>query len=277
MDPLIVASAGRDAEPSSSFSDTPAQEALGVRTGLGRMSDAVSIRLLNGLEPDVAAELLGQAQRRVVRADEVLFTAGQPARSVHVLTSGTARLVQTAPNGARVIIKYVRSGEIFGSPALLDRFYPVDAVAVTECVELQWSSEFVRAVIDRHPRVALNVIHDLETRLREMENRLRDLSNEPVEHRLARAILKLVETFGQETLEGIEIPFPVSRQDLADLIGSTLPTVSRTLRAWEAQRQIRRYRRRLVIADVEAVARVLYKETPLDPKPRRSNRRATRR
>ncbi|KLK92949.1 hypothetical protein AA309_11960 [Microvirga vignae] len=51
----------------------------------------------------------------------------------------------------------------------------------------------------------------------------------------------------------------MSRQDLADLIGSTLPTVSRTLGAWESQRQIRRYRRRLVIADVEAVASVIYK------------------
>jgi hypothetical protein len=65
--------------------------------------------------------------------------------------------------------------------------------------------------------------------------------------------------------EGIEISFPVGR-DLADLIGGTLPTLSRTLRAWETQRQIRCHRRRLVIADIEAVAR-----------PRRGHRRATRR
>jgi CRP-like cAMP-binding protein len=118
--------------------------------------------------------------------------------------------------------------------------------------------------VNRHPQLALNVIRDLETRLREMESRLRDLSTEPVEQRLARAILKLVETFGQRTAEGVEIPFPVSRQDLADLIGSTLHMVSRTLRAWETQRRIRRYRRRLVIADIEAVARVLYREPPAE-------------
>jgi CRP-like cAMP-binding protein len=239
--------------------------------------DAVSIGLLKGLDSDVATELLLQAQRRTVRADEVLFAAGQPARSVHVLASGVARLMQTTSNGARVIVKYVRPGEIFGSPALLDKFYPTDAVAVTECVELQWPSQLLRTFIGRDPRVALNVIQDLETRLREMEGRLRDLSNEPVEHRLARAILNLVDTFGRPVAEGVEIPFPVSRQDLADLIGSTLPTVSRTLRTWETQRQIRRYRRRLVIADVEAVARVLYKEAPMESKPRRSHRRATRR
>lgn len=234
---------------------------------------AAAIGLLQGLDPKAATDLLEQAQRRTMVADEVLFTAGRPARSVHVLASGAAKLMQTTPSGARVIVKYVKPGEIFGSPALLDRFYPTDAVAVTDCVELQWPSELIRTVIDRHPRVALNVIGDLEARLREMEGRLRDLSNEPVEHRLARAILKLVDTFGQQTGEGVEIPFPVSRQDLADLIGSTLPTVSRTLRAWETQRQIQRYRRRLVIADVEAVARILYQEAAPERKPRRSHRR----
>jgi len=238
--------------------------------------DIAVIGLFKGLEPDVAADLLRQAQRRVVHADEVLYAAGKPARAVHVLASGAAKLIQTTPKGGRVIVKYVRPGEIFGSPALLDKFYPADAVAVMEGVELQWPSEVIRTFIDRHPRVALNVIQDLEARLREMEGRLRDLSNEPVEQRLAGAILKLVETFGQEAPEGIEIPFPVSRQDLADLIGSTLPTVSRTLRAWETQRQIRRSRLRLVIADVEAVARVLYQESAPTSKPRRSHRRTTR-
>lgn len=240
-------------------------------------ADVENIGLLAGLAPDVAANLLGQALRRTVRADEVLFTAGEPARSVHVLASGVVKLVQTMPGGAKVIVKYVRPGETFGSPALLDKFYPVTAVAVMECAELHWSPEVVRTFIDRHPRVALNVIGDLEARLREMEGRLRDLSNEPVEHRLARAILKLVDTFGRQTNDGVEIPFPVGRQDLADLIGSTLPTVSRTLRTWETQRQIRRHRRRLVIADVEAVARVLYQEAPPEPKPRRSHRRPARR
>jgi len=236
--------------------------------------DEVSIGLLAGLEPAVVAKLLEQAQRRRVPADEELFSAGQPARSVHVLASGAAKLVQTTPKGARVIVKYVRPGEVFGSPALLDKFYPATAIAVAESVELQWPSEVVRAFIASHPRMALNVIADLETRLREMEGRLRDLSNEPVEHRLARAILRLVDTFGRQTGEGVEIPFPVSRQDLADLIGSTLPTISRTLRAWETQRQINRYRRRLVIADVEAVARILYQDVSPEQKPRRSHRRA---
>ncbi|RDI60745.1 Crp/Fnr family transcriptional regulator [Microvirga subterranea] len=238
--------------------------------------NALSIGLLRGLDAGAASELLRHARRRIVSPDEVLFAEGEAAQAVHVLASGVARLVQTTPTGARVIVKYVRPGEIFGSPALLAGRYPVHAITVTQGVELQWPSEFIRDLVDRHPLVALNVIHDLETRLREMESRLRDLSSEPVEQRLARTILRLVDTFGETVPEGVEIPFPVSRQDLADLIGSTLPTVSRTLRAWEAQRQIRRYRRRLVIADVGAVASVLSKGPEEEAKPRRSHRRTAR-
>lgn len=83
-------------------------------------------------------------------------------------------------------------------------------------------------------------------------------------------------TLGETVPEDIEIPFPVSRQDLADLIGSTLPTVSRTLGTWEAQRQIRRYRCRLVIADTGAVEAVLTIGLEADARPRRSHRRAAR-
>ena len=226
--------------------------------------DVLSEGLLKGLDEEATAEILRQAERRTVPAEGVLFTVGQPARAVHVIVSGVVRLIQVTPSGPRVIIKYVRPGEVFGSPALLDRFYPTNAVAVTECVELQWSSAAIKSFVVRYPQLALNVIRDLETRLREMESRLRDLSTEPVEQRLARAILRLVEAFGQQTADGVEIPFPVSRQDLADLIGSTLHMVSRTLRAWETQRRIGRYRRRLVIADVEAVARILYREPPTE-------------
>jgi len=237
---------------------------------------ASSIGLLQGLEEGVAKDILRQAKRRSLEAGTALFAAGQPAQAVHVLVSGVAQLVQSTPQGSRVVVKYVGPGEVFGSPALFDRFYPVDAVAVTDCEELQWPAPALRAIVDRYPQVAMNMIRDLETRLREMEDRVRDLSGEPVEHRLVHAVLKLVERFGRPVPEGIEIPFPVSRQDLADLIGSTLPTVSRTLGNWEAQRQIRRYRRRLVIADVEAVVQILYKDNPPQPQVRRSHRRGAR-
>jgi CRP-like cAMP-binding protein len=235
-----------------------------------------SIGLLRGLEREAAAELMALAERRVVRADQVLYREGEPARAVHLLTSGAARLVQATPSGGRVIVKYVTPGEVFGSPALLTGAYPATAVALSDGVELQWPAEVIRALISRHPTLAFNVMRDLEARLREVESRLGDLSNEPVDKRLARTILGLVDKFGIQGADGVEIPFPVMRQDLADLVGTTLHTVSRTLQAWEAQRQIRRRRRRLVVADVEAVAQVLQKAAVSPQRLRQSRRPSAR-
>jgi CRP-like cAMP-binding protein len=257
--------------PRTSASDRSDAAAPSTSTGNAPFDEA-SIGLLRGLDRDAAAELLAAAERRVVRADQELYKVGAPARAVHLLTAGAARLGQTTPSGARVIVKYVAPGEVFGIPALLTSSYPTTAMALSDGVELQWPAEVIRALLSRHPALAFNVIRDLEARLRELEGRLGDLSSEPVEQRLARTVLRLVDRFGVRHPDGIEIPFPVTRQDLADLVGTTLHTVSRTLHTWEAQRQIGRRRSRLVIADVEAVARVLHKGTESPARLRQSRR-----
>src|SRR5687767_12917473 len=86
---------------------------------------------------------LREAQARETPPDTVLFREGAPARAIHVLASGFLKLVQTAPNGARVITRYVQPGETFGTPAfLMHGLYPADAVTLTKCVELQWTSQY---------------------------------------------------------------------------------------------------------------------------------------
>jgi CRP/FNR family transcriptional regulator, nitrogen oxide reductase regulator len=235
------------------------------------------IDLFQGLADDLVAELLQQAQPRMIVADEVIFNAGSPARTVHVLVSGCVRLVQFTPTGERVIIQYVRPGETFGTPALLDSRHRADAMAVTNCTELQWPSNFIREVMSQHPLVALNAMRAFETRLESMENRLRDLSNGRVEQRIAQALSDLADRFGRLGSEGTEIPFPISRQDLADLSGTTLHTVSRILGTWEVLGHIKRGRRRIVVTDLTSLAIRAQQGALAEPSPRRSHRRAGRR
>ena len=232
-----------------------------------------SIDLFDGLPEDVVRELLQQAQPHRLPAGTLLYKERQPARTVHVLISGFVKMVQTTPEGEHVITRYVKPGEAFGMPAILDGLCPVDALTVTTCIELQWPSSIIKDMVIRHPAVALNAIRDLEARLREMEGRMRDLSNGPVERRIARALSKLAEKFGQPVSDGVEIPFPLSRQDLADLAGTTLHTVSRTLGSWEAQGRTRRGRRHVVVTDVAALTHLAEQGASSKFRPRRSHRR----
>jgi CRP-like cAMP-binding protein len=85
----------------------------------------------------------------------------------------------------------------------------------------------------RRPQIAMNAVAVLGTRYQETQIRLRELSTETVERRIAHALLRLARQAGRRTAQGTEICFPLSRQDIAELSGTTLHTVSRTLSAWE--------------------------------------------
>ena len=137
-----------------------------------------------------------------------------------------------------VILRYIAPGEVFGTQALLrGGIYPADAIAVTSCIELQWSARVRSRSWCRGIRASRSTPSaELEARLRQMESRLMDLSNEPVDQRIAHALVHLVEKFGRTHGRGdVEVPFPVRCQDVADMTGTTLHTVSRTLGAWEVR------------------------------------------
>ena len=67
----------------------------------------------------------------------------------------------------------------------------------------------------------------------ELQERLKELQTQRVERRVAHVLGRLVVQAGRRTAEGIEIDFPITRQDLAEMTGTTLHTVSRTLSEWE--------------------------------------------
>lgn len=168
-----------------------------------------AIDLFEGLPDEVLTTLLNEAQRRQLRRGSVAFSEGTPARAVHVLTSGFVKIVQSAPDGARIVLRYVGPGEFFGTPALLaGGRYPGDAVAATNVAELQWSARAVRNLLLKHPQLAVNALTIVETRLRDVECRLMELSNEPVERRIAGSLVRLVRKTGLNLAGKLEGPFP---------------------------------------------------------------------
>ena len=82
-----------------------------------------------------------------------------------------------------------------------------------------------------------------------MQNRVVEMSTEQVERRVARALLRLVNQTGRKTREGILIDFPISRQDIAEMTGTTLHTVSRLLSAWEASGIVRSGRQKVTVVE----------------------------
>lgn len=221
--------------------------------------------LFAGLDGAAAAEAVRRAQARRVPKGTRIFGQGDEAKGGHALIDGRVKIVQTGAEGHQVVLRFIGPGEMFGTLAMFtDGVYPADAVAVSDCVEIHWTAEAMTALMEDHPRIALNALGIVGQRLRDVQNRLREVSTERVERRIARALTRLVRQAGRRVETGVAIDFPLSRQDLAEMTGTTLHTVSRTLSAWEGQGIVESGRQHVVIRRPHALVAIAEDMPPPD-------------
>jgi CRP-like cAMP-binding protein len=191
------------------------------------------------------------AQRiRVKRAPRggFVFLEGSPAASLNLLAQGRVKVIREADEGQEVILRLIQPGEIFGGAGGWgEAAYPASARAQEDAVVLLLPADGFSDLIAHQPAFALAVVHELGQRLRTAEARIRELQTERVERRIARVLLRLANKTGVQTESGIELGGPLTRQDLAELAGTTLSTASRTLSAWDQQGIVDARRERVTI------------------------------
>lgn len=216
-----------------------------------------SADLFDGL-PLSELKKAGEAARiRHFKVGEFLFHQGDPARYLHILTEGRIKLLQTTPDGQQVIIRYIGPGETFAVLAVLrDVDYPVAAEVVQDCVALCWDRPAFKALIKELPGLERNALSIMADRVREFQDRVRELSTERVERRIARALLRLIRQAGRRVDEGVLVDLPLSRQDLAEMSGTTLYTVSRTLKDWEEQGLVVAGREKVMVTNPHGLVKI---------------------
>ncbi len=193
-------------------------------------------------------EVLQAAQPRKIPRDGFLFQQGDPAAALYLLLAGRMRIHQVTPDGQQVLLRVLTPGEMFGGVTLLkEALYPASARAVEECTALGWEVETMARLMEQFPRLALNALRLLAARMETLQDRYRELATERVERRVARALLRLTRQTGRRVEGGVLIDFPLSREDLAEMTGATLYTVSRILSGWERQGLIESGRQRILI------------------------------
>jgi len=192
----------------------------------------------------------------VVRGD-TLARQGDPARSFYLLESGFLKLLQLTAEGTELIMRFVVPGEPFGGVvALSNAPYPVTAVAVQPSVVRMWSRETVADLLGTTPQVRVNIMREMATHMTDALTRVRELTTARVGVRLAHTLLRLARQCGRQTPEGVLITHPLTRQELADLTGTTLYTVSRTLAKWESMGLLESRKRLLLLRSLEKLEEV---------------------
>ena len=141
-------------------------------------------------------------------------------------------------------------GDLFGvANAIGVTTYPANAVAVVDSVAVVWPSAIWAGLAARHPPLAGGLMRTLGERLQESQTRLVEISTQEVERRVANALMRLAAQGGRKEDDGVAFDFPISRQDIAEMTGTTLFTVSRIFGAWEASGLIATGRQKIVIRD----------------------------
>ena len=175
---------------------------------------------------------------------------GEDAHSFFLLLHGHVRAAKTTPTGEQIVVRYVAPGETFGlAMAIGLTRYPATATAVDDSVVLAWPTGVWPRLVERFPGLATNTLQTVGTRLQESHTRMLEMSTQQVEQRVAHALLRLAKQSGRKLDHGVEIDFPISRQDIAQMTGTTLHTVSRILSGWESQGLVESGRQRIVLRE----------------------------
>ncbi len=211
--------------------------------------------LFQEVPPEELVALLRAGSWRTWPAGHFLFLEGDPAEGLYVILGGYVKAIQSDAAGRETVVHMVGPGELLGLIALFaDQPYPASAQAITPCRALWIPGPAFREFLLRHPEVALRIMRLLAERVHEAYRRLLEVSVFRVERRLARALVRLAGRLGRRTEEGIELTLPLSREELAELCGTRLHTVSRLLNRWQRAGWIRLGRRRILVRDLQALA-----------------------
>ncbi|MBX3584124.1 MAG: Crp/Fnr family transcriptional regulator [Rhizobiaceae bacterium] len=207
-----------------------------------------------GLSGEDTDAILASARSSRFPKDTEVFSQDEEARQFFLLLSGHIRVVKTTPDGMQVIARYINEGELFGIAIAMGRTtYPASAVAAVDCVVLSWPNAVWQDLQSRIPGFGANAYQTIGARLVETQSRVVEMSTRQVEQRIASAVMRLVQQSGRKTAEGVEIDFPITRQDIAEMTGSTLHTVSRLMSAWEEEGIVRSSRQKVIVTNPHAL------------------------
>ena len=206
------------------------------------------------LAPDDRQTVARVAAVRQYAKGDTIFEQGTPSDAFYTIASGRVKIVKMLPSGKDLILEVFGAGDPLGAVAAYDgRPFPASAVALedTTCVIVPRPVFF--RLLEDHPSLVRGLMLGLTIRLVELTNRLAELSGGRIESRFARLFVKLAHEMGRPDRGGTFIPLALSRQELADMTGTTIETCIRIMSRWGKENVVRTEKDGFVVLDHKAL------------------------
>jgi CRP/FNR family transcriptional regulator, cyclic AMP receptor protein len=209
--------------------------------------------ILDALAEDDRREFLRSCRRRRFGPNEVIFHDGDPGDTLHLIDRGHVAIRVTTPLGDVATLRVLAPGEFFGELAVVSPApRNATALAIDRVETLSVHRDQFEELRLTHPRVDRVLVEALSAEVRRLAVQLVDALYVPVEQRVWRRLTELARTFGSDSGAAV---VPLTQEDLAQVVGTTRPTVNRLLREGESAGFVRITRGRVQILDAEALAR----------------------
>ncbi|HEX6140630.1 MAG TPA: Crp/Fnr family transcriptional regulator [Candidatus Limnocylindria bacterium] len=226
------------------------------------LDQETAIRALRGCplfapcpEP-VLADVGRRLRHRHFRRGEVIFHQGDPGDALHVIISGSVKIVLPSPEGEEAIIATLTEGDFFGELALLDgQPRSATAVAVEATETLSLPRDVFRELVEQHPELRDALFAALSSLLRRITHHVEELHFLDLAGRLAARLARLARETRHPSAGRIELDWPYTQSDLASMIGGTRQSVNRLLADLIDDGLVRVEHERLIITDLDALDR----------------------
>jgi CRP/FNR family transcriptional regulator, nitrogen oxide reductase regulator len=218
-----------------------------------------AIPILAGLAPEDRRELEPLCEISSFEKGSSIFLEGDPADRIHFLFVGRVKIVK-ATRDRDIILEILGPGEPVGAVAAFERQpFPAGAVALEPCGVVSIPERDFFAVLEKRPQITRKLLAGLTLRLIMLNRRLADLTGS-IEYRMARLFGTLGERTGLERPDGVFVPLHLSRQDIADLAGTTIETAIRIMSRWQKEGLVETEKNGFLLRDLAALKQIAPEE-----------------
>ena len=198
-----------------------------------------------------------QAIEQTYEKGDYIFFEGDRSHSVFIILNGRVKLVKHSAEGKNVIIRMVTTGEMFGESAIFDRKpYPSSAQTMEKTLTLCIKRSDFYILMMKNPEIAIKLIGELGVRLRESYDMIQNLAAQNVQKRIASLLMKFIQRANDPAKNGIKFEFDLTRQDIADMTGTTVESAIRTMSRFRKSGLISMDGKRIVVLDFEGLQEI---------------------
>lgn len=189
---------------------------------------------------------------------KIVFTEKQHGNALYIILSGMIKIFKLAPDGRKKTLAILKENDFFGEMAELDKTQrSANAQAFTDIELLKVERKDFETFLKTNPHIMLEMLQTLSARLRQADEQIKSLAFQTVSGRVAFTILDLAEKYGKRVKEGIKVTFPLTHQEIAELVGNPREVVTKTINEFEKRNYLLDREKYLILTNKEALKKIV--------------------